>query len=159
MLQPIELLLNRGIRSSTTAAQLCEQLDGRELAIRLEDTGIGLRIGVIDGRLRVTERAGEDADAVMTGGPLSLQRLLGSNPEAAIRDGSVKISGDAEIAAGFRSPISSAGWPGISEAGPSVLVTRWLAAARNISRRKAATCPHRRKSRNSVNRLTNLPMP
>ena len=108
MLQPIELLLNRGIRSSTTAAQLCEQLDGRELAIRLEDTGIGLRIGVIDGRLRVTERAGEDADAVMTGGPLSLQRLLGSNPEAAIRDGSVKISGDAEIAAGFRELIKFA---------------------------------------------------
>lgn len=102
MLQPIERLLNRGIRSSTTATQLCEQLDGRALAVRVDDTGIGFRICANDGQLRVTERAGEDADAVMAGGPLSLQRLLGSDPEAAIRDGSVKISGDAEIATRFR---------------------------------------------------------
>ena len=108
MLQPIERLLNRGIRSSTTAAQLCEQLDGRALAVRIDDTGIGMRICANGGKLRVTERATEDADAIMTGGPFSLQRLLGSDPEAAIRDGSVKISGDAEIATGFRELIKFA---------------------------------------------------
>ena len=108
MLQPIELLLNRGIRSSTTAEQLCEQLDGRALAVRLDDTGIGLRISADAGQLRVTERAGEDADAVITGGPLSLQRLLGSDPEAAIRDGSVEISGDTEISMRFRELIKFA---------------------------------------------------
>ena len=102
MLQPIEVLLSRGIRRSTTAAQLCDQLNGRALAVRLDDTGIGLRISAEAGELRVTARAEENADAIMTGGPLSLQRLLGSDPEAAIRDGSVKISGDAEIATGFR---------------------------------------------------------
>ena len=102
MLKPIEVLLNRGIRRSTTASQLCEQLDGRALAVRLDDTGIGLRIGAEAGKLRVTAKAEEDTDAIITGGLLSLQRLLGSDPETAIRDGSVKISGDAEIAAGFR---------------------------------------------------------
>ena len=102
MLKPIEVLLSRGIRRSTTAAQLCKQLDGRALAVRLDDTGIGLRISAEAGKLRVTARAEEDTDAIITGGLLSLQRLLGSDPETAIRDGSVKISGDAEIAAGFR---------------------------------------------------------
>ena len=71
MLQPIEVLLSRGIRRSTTAAQLCKQLDGRALAVRLDDTGIGLRLSAEAGKLRVTARAEEASDAIITGGLLS----------------------------------------------------------------------------------------
>ena len=102
MLQPIEVVLSRGIRRSTTAAQLCERLDGRALAVQLDNTGIGLRIRAKAGKLQVTAPSEGNTDAIITGGPLSLKRLLGSDPEAAIRDGSVKISGDTQIASEFR---------------------------------------------------------
>lgn len=101
-LQPFELLLNRGLRESATAMALAGGLEGRTLGLRIEDTGIELRIGVLGSRLRVMKPGGEMADACISGTLVGLGRSLGADPEAAVRDGMVRISGDAEIANAFR---------------------------------------------------------
>jgi ubiquinone biosynthesis protein UbiJ len=61
-----------------------------------------MRIGIFGGRFRVTAPTGEPPDAGISGTPLGLGRLLGNDPEAAVREGMVRISGDAEIAGAFR---------------------------------------------------------
>lgn len=43
-----------------------------------------------------------EADATLTGSPLNLARLAAADPEAVIRAGDVRISGDADIASDFR---------------------------------------------------------
>jgi len=43
-----------------------------------------------------------EADATLSGSPLNLARLAAADPEAVIRAGHVKISGDADVASDFR---------------------------------------------------------
>ena len=101
--RPLEQLLNRGIDGSTTAASLCAGLEGKTLCIKVADTGFTLRLCASDGKLQVVHDDDDSpADATLVGGPLSLQRLLGSDPESAIRDGSIGIEGDSEVASEFR---------------------------------------------------------
>lgn len=101
-LQPIELLLNHGLRESTSAAAMAGGLEGRTLGLRIEGTPIELRIRILAGRFRVTAPGEEPADAGISGTLAGLGRLLGAEPEAAIRDGMVRMTGDADVAEAFR---------------------------------------------------------
>jgi ubiquinone biosynthesis protein UbiJ len=40
LMQPIARVLNRNIRESTRASELCERLDGKLIAIRVRDTAL-----------------------------------------------------------------------------------------------------------------------
>jgi ubiquinone biosynthesis protein UbiJ len=99
--KPFESLLNRGIRESTSATSLCERLDGRSLKICVDHVGVNILLEADDGQLRVSGGTDEAADATLTGSPPGLLRLLDTAPEAAIRDGSVRIDGDADVATDF----------------------------------------------------------
>lgn len=94
-------LLNRGLPRSVRARQLCAELAGRSLA--LEVRGLGqLRLESNGVQLTVTGGGAAAADAALAVGPLSLLALAGAGAQAAVQRGDAAISGDGEIAAGFR---------------------------------------------------------
>ena len=52
--------------------------------------------------MQLSSQGPEGADCVITGSPVTLLRLAGSAPEAAFRDGSAEISGDAIAGQSFQ---------------------------------------------------------
>jgi ubiquinone biosynthesis accessory factor UbiJ len=96
----LENFLNRGLPRSPRARQLVAGLSGRSVAIDIHDIA-RLRIGSNGLTLNVSQDAGE-ADATLTGGPLSLLALVTESAQAVLQRGDVKISGDAEVAQEFR---------------------------------------------------------
>jgi len=101
LMSPAVRLVNRQLQSKTPARELCAELEGRVIAIRVRDTALSLYIRVGHDALEVRGFE-DDVDVVISGSMLGLTRLAGSSAEAAIRDGSVDLSGDAEIAAAFQ---------------------------------------------------------
>ncbi len=99
LLQPIARVLNRNIRESTRASELCERLDGKLIAIRVRDTGLAgyFEIGG-NGLLLSTNNEGEP-DVVITGSLVALALMAG---EDSIRDGSLDLTGDAATAQTFQ---------------------------------------------------------
>ena len=97
----IENVLNRGLPRSPRARELCAELAGRRVAVDVrgftrflvESTGVSLS---------VRRDAAADAEAEISGGPLSLLGLAGESPEAVLQRGDVRISGDVELAQKFR---------------------------------------------------------
>jgi ubiquinone biosynthesis protein UbiJ len=105
---PVQLMLDKGVARSTTAAALCQRLEGKCFAVQAGASGLDIYFVVRSGQLLVQAGQVEDADATISGSPLSLARLTGSDPEAAIRDGHVSISGDADVATDFRALLNIA---------------------------------------------------
>lgn len=100
----IEAVLNRQASGSPRARELLAQLANRALVIEVQPTPLKVELRS-DGAaltLRHADAETPPADATMAGTPLSLLRLAGPDAEAALRDGSVGITGDAEIAGRFR---------------------------------------------------------
>lgn len=64
--------------------------------------GFDLHFTVADGKLVCQPGRFAAADATLSGSPLNLARLAAADPEAVIREGHVRISGDADIASDFR---------------------------------------------------------
>ena len=100
--KPAQALLDRGVARSTTAAALCQRLEGRTFAVQTESAGLDMYFAVNDGRLVLLSGVIAEPDAMISGSPLYLARLAGDDPEAVIRAGHVQISGDADIATDFR---------------------------------------------------------
>jgi ubiquinone biosynthesis accessory factor UbiJ len=106
--RPAELLINRGIGLSSTAQAMAAALEGKALDVRLDGTPLALRLSAREGQVRVTApgagaAAGEAAAAAtLAGSPLAMIRLLGGDPQALIREGDVRITGDTDIANQFR---------------------------------------------------------
>lgn len=101
-LTSLEAVLNRNIAASSAARALCRRLAGKALALQF--VGVPLRITFIcDGERMTLDTALPQAGvtATLSGTPLSFLRLAGAAPEAALRNGSVHIEGDAEVAQTF----------------------------------------------------------
>ena len=101
-LEPIQHLLNRGVVHSETATAICEGLDGRSLQLSVDGTGLRIIFAVANGVVAVTTGDREEPDATISGLPFSLLRMVGDDPEAVIRSGTVKITGNPVIADEFR---------------------------------------------------------
>ncbi|HEX7062917.1 MAG TPA: SCP2 sterol-binding domain-containing protein [Woeseiaceae bacterium] len=102
LLSPIVRLVNRRIAASTPARELCQELDGKTVAVRVRSTGLAAWCRVeTDGIVLLPEPEGEP-DAAVTGSLLTLARLAGESGEAAVRDGSLELTGDAETARAFQ---------------------------------------------------------
>ncbi len=93
-------LLNRGLPRSGRGRQLCTELAGRSLTLEVRGFAT-LRIESNGTTLTVTESAAQ-ADARLAVGPLGLLAMLGADAQQALQRGDATITGDAEIAAGFR---------------------------------------------------------
>ena len=104
LLRPLAKILNRNIQESTPARELCQELSGTVVAIRVRDTVLSAYFLVHDEALDVRTDADAEAepDVVIEGSLLTLARMAGSSGENAIRDGSLSLTGDAEIAAQFQ---------------------------------------------------------
>ncbi len=100
--RPFELFINHGLSQSGAAQTLARELEGRTLGFTVDGTPLDLRLSVSGGRISVTRTDGTAPDAGLRGTPLSLGRLLREDPQASVRDGSVQMTGDTDIADRFR---------------------------------------------------------
>ena len=107
-LRPIASLLNRNISESTPARELCSKLSGTVVAIRVRDTALAAYFIVNDEVLDVVTSSSDEPDVVITGSIITLARMAGQSGEAAIRDGSLDLTGDAEAARDFQQLLSFA---------------------------------------------------
>ena len=96
----LEKLLNRGLPRSPRARQLCATLSGRSVAIVVPDI-LRLRVSS-NGQTLTVMRDDAPADATLRGGALSLLALASESAQAVIQRGDVAISGDSEVAQGYR---------------------------------------------------------
>lgn len=99
-LRPIANVLNRNIRATTPARELCEELDGTVAAVRVRDTALAMWFVVHSDHLELTTAAYDDADIMISGSLLTLARLAGA--ATAVRDGSLELNGDPLVAQKFQ---------------------------------------------------------
>ena len=100
-LTPLQAVLNRNIAASSSARALCKRLSGKVMALHLEAMPLSIFFACDGEHMALTTTHDLPADATLTGTPLSLLRLAGPTPEAALRAGAVRIEGDAEVAQTF----------------------------------------------------------
>lgn len=102
LLSPVVRLINRRIRTMTPARELCRELDGKAVAVRVRNTGLALCCRMNGEEIVLSGAPGDEPDAAITGSLLSLARLAGESGEDAIRDGSLELTGDAAVARAFQ---------------------------------------------------------
>jgi ubiquinone biosynthesis protein UbiJ len=100
LFRPLEAILNRGVRASTDAAKRCRALEGSSFRLEIEGLDVGVTLVSRGDRLELSERA--EADAKLTGRPLSLARLAATGDEDVLRSKAVRVSGDPLVAQDFR---------------------------------------------------------
>jgi ubiquinone biosynthesis protein UbiJ len=97
-----EAVLNAQAKDSPRARELLRELAGRSITVAAAFTPLVLELRSDGEVLRLSRTPTGDGDAQIRGTPMSLLRLAGADAQAAIRDGSVTIGGDAQIAERFR---------------------------------------------------------
>ncbi|MCE7896815.1 MAG: hypothetical protein DYH19_08605 [Gammaproteobacteria bacterium PRO8] len=102
LFRPFEMLVNRGLAQSTSAQTLARGLEGRILGLAIDGTPLDLRLKVSAGRVCLALPDGAAPDATLSGTLLGLGRLLRDDPQAAVREGAVRMTGDTDIANRFR---------------------------------------------------------
>ena len=102
VLRPVASLLNKNIRASTPARELCGRLSARVVAIRVRDTALSMYFTIADDTVELTTVLDSEPDVVITGSLLMLARMAGQPSQGAIRDGSLELTGDAETAQAFQ---------------------------------------------------------
>lgn len=107
-LAPFETLLNRNIAASAAARALCQRLEGKVLALHVQGLPLSIYCRSLGERMELATSHEGTPDATLKGTPFAFMRLVGPQPEAAIRGGSVHIEGDAEVAQTFSELIKHA---------------------------------------------------
>jgi len=102
LFRPITALVNRQIKATTPARELCADLDGKIMAVRVKDTGLAIYFCACPDEIALFGEYDGEPDVAITGSIMSLARLAGARGEDAIRDGSLELIGDAELAQAFQ---------------------------------------------------------
>ena len=93
LLRPLTGILNRNISETTPARDLCRELDGKTVGIRVRDTGLAMYFEINDEVLTLKSEIDAEPDVVLTGSLLTLARMAGpagdDSDGAAIRSGSL----------------------------------------------------------------------
>ena len=100
----INEILNRALAESGKAQGLCMALAGRSLQVVASGSPLAGSVRSDGATLRFAMgavRAGDIADATITGSALSLAGLMGERQSELVRTGAVQIAGDGEVAAKF----------------------------------------------------------
>lgn len=100
-LAPFESVLNRNIAASASARALCARLNAKVLAVHLEGTPFDVYVHSLGERVELSTAQPAEPSARLRGSPLAFMRMVGPQPENALRTGSVHIEGDAEVAQAF----------------------------------------------------------
>lgn len=102
LLRPAASMINRQIKAKTPARDLCSELAGRVMALRVKNTALAIYLVVDDDQVLLSTDYGQDPDVVVSGSLLALTRLAGPAGDAVIRDGDVELDGDALLAQQFQ---------------------------------------------------------
>ncbi len=102
LLRPVANVLNRNIRETTPARELCRKLDGSTIAIRVSNTALAMFFTIEDEVISLSGDSTKEPDVVITGSLLTLARLAGSAGEGPVRGGSLDLTGDAGTAQAFQ---------------------------------------------------------
>lgn len=102
LLRPVAAMINRQIAGTTPARELCDELDGRTLAVRVRDTALAVYLLVRDGQLILSPNHVEDPDVAISGSLFALARLAGPAGENLVREGVVDIVGNVMTAQQFQ---------------------------------------------------------
>lgn len=100
-LRPVAGLLNRNIRATTPAHELCEKLAGTVVAVRVQNTALAAWFIVGEDELELTTDCDAEPDVVISGSLLTLARMTGEAGASALRDGSLELTGDPHLADDF----------------------------------------------------------
>jgi ubiquinone biosynthesis protein UbiJ len=100
--RPANFWLARGVARSTTATALCERLNGKRMQIAPTNAALATYFEVIDGQLAMHAGLADAADATLSGTPINLARLSAGDPQAVIRAGDVRVTGDEDVASDFQ---------------------------------------------------------
>jgi len=114
LLRPAVNVLNKNIPEVTRARELCAQLSGTTVAVRVTNTALAAYFWIDDDSIVLTSSSELDPDVCIDGSLLTLARMAGSGDASAIRDGSLVLTGDAETAQAF-SELLTAATPDIEE--------------------------------------------
>ena len=101
-LRPVAAVLNKNISATTPARELCEKLDGTVVAIRVRNTALATWFLVHTEGLELTTECDAEPDVLITGSLITLARMAGEPGVAALRDGSLELIGDAQLADDFQ---------------------------------------------------------
>ena len=102
ILRPIAKLLNRNIQQSTPARELCKELSGTVVAVRVRNTTLAAYFLIDDETLNLATSSSKEPDVIVCGSLITLASMNAKSSERAIRDGSLKLSGDARLAQRFQ---------------------------------------------------------
>ena len=101
-LRPVAGILNRNIRETTPARDLCRKLDGAVVAIRVRDTALATWFIVREEELELATDHDAEPDVLITGSLITLARMAGNSGLSALRKGELEITGDAHTAERFQ---------------------------------------------------------
>ncbi|HYM36481.1 MAG TPA: SCP2 sterol-binding domain-containing protein [Steroidobacteraceae bacterium] len=104
--------MNRNIASSSSARAACNRLAGKTLAVHLHSSPQNMLASFFlrceNERLSISAKSDAAVAASLSGTPLAYLSMLRTQPENAMRSGSVRIEGDAEAAQAFRDLLKAA---------------------------------------------------
>lgn len=109
LLRPVARILNRNIRETKRARELCADLAGTLAAIRVRDTGLAMFFAIGEQGVELARQSDEEPDIVITGSLLTLARVVtGGGEEDLLRDGSLELNGNPYKAQAFQRLLASA---------------------------------------------------
>ncbi len=120
LLRPAVNVLNKNIPEVTRARELCAQLSGTTIAVRVKNTALAAYFRIGEDSIVLTGGSEHDPDVCIEGSLLTLARMAGNSDANAIRDGSLALTGNAETAQAF-SELLAAARPDLEE-GMSTIV-------------------------------------
>ncbi len=101
LLAPLERLLERGVRESSTATARVRELEGASFRIEVEGLGVNVLLRVENGRIRGYAGGGLGADAAVRGTPLDLVRVLHAGRASRLAGSGVTLTGSVHVAEQF----------------------------------------------------------
>ena len=102
LLRPLVTLINRQIRATTPARDICREIAGNVVAVRVNDSSLAAYFHIGDEGVTMTGRYTSEPQVIISGSLLSLAKLATPTATEAIRDGSVELHGDARVAQSFQ---------------------------------------------------------
>lgn len=102
LLRPITNILNRNIQETTPARELCQQLDGKTVAVRVRDTALAMYFRINQEVIVLAADSDTEPDVVISGSLLTLARMASAPGNGAVRGGSLDLTGDAYTAQAFQ---------------------------------------------------------
>lgn len=107
-LRRIATMLNKNIQESTPARALCTKLADTVVAVHVKDSALAAYFLIDDDALQLLTTTRLEPDVIISGSVVTLARMMGQSGDAAIRDGSLDLSGDGETAQLFQQLLSHA---------------------------------------------------